>query len=371
MKTALVHDWLVGLGGAERVICSILEEYPSPIYTLLKSKKFLETHSLNRYKIQTSFIQLLPFPLSLYRNYLPLFPFAIERFNLRKYDLIISSSHAVAKGIKVFPHQLHICYCHTPIRYAWDLQDEYLSQINPIKASFAKPILCYLRNWDKQTSDRVNYFIANSQYVAERIERHYHRKATVIYPPVTTTFSEYQLPKQDFYITVSRLVPYKKIDLIVEAFNQMPEKKIYIIGEGPLKEELERIAKPNVKFLGFCKDSEVKKYLTQAKAFIFAAEEDFGIVAVEAQAAGTPVIAYGKGGVLETVIPYKTGIFFDEQTVEKLKEAVKLSETMEFNPENLKFNAERFSENRFRQEIKKFIEEKWKVFCEDRYSCRG
>ncbi len=370
MKTALIHDWLITSGGAEKVLGAIFSIFPSSIYTLVKREGFFENSSFAQATIFTSFIQKLPFAAQSHRNYLPFFPSAIESFDLSDYDVLLSSSHAVAKGIKVNEGQLHICYCHTPMRYAWDLERQYLSHLSGIKEWLAKRVLSYLRKWDVGNLDGVHYFIANSHYIAERIKRIYGRDATVIYPPVPTEQFEFQSDKEDFYLTMSRLVPYKRVDLIVEAFSQMPSKKLVVIGDGPEMENIKKLAGKNIELLGFQPDRAVREYLSRAKAFVFAAEEDFGIAPVEAQASGTPVIAFGRGGILETVIEGETGVFFEEQTAAGLTEAVVKFEEMKFDPMRIRQNAERFSETRFKREFKQFVEEKWEDFCENHHTCR-
>jgi len=369
MKTALVHDWLVSLGGAEKVLDAMYSIYPSSIYTLIKREEVLKKTVFADANIVTSFIQKLPLATQSHRNYLPFFPLAIQRFQLGDFDVILSSSHAVAKGVKVKEGQLHICYCHTPMRYAWDLQDEYLSQLSGIKESIAKWTLAYLRKWDAGNLN-VHHFIANSHYVAERIKRIYGRQATVIYPPVQTELFDFQSDKEDFYLTVSRLVPYKRVDLIVEAFSQMPSKRLYVIGDGPEMGKIKKMAGKNVELLGFQPDDLLRSYLSRARAFVFAAEEDFGIAPVEAQASGTPVIAYGKGGVIESVIENQTGLFFKEQTPSSLIEAVDRFEKMEFDPEVIRQSALRFDEALFKKKFRQFVEDKWEDFCENYHSGR-
>lgn len=296
-------------------------------------------------------------------------PLAIEQLDLRKYDLVISNSHCVAKGVITGPNQLHISYVHSPIRYAWDLQQQYLEEANlqyGLEGWIAKIILHYMRLWDNRTANNVDYFISNSKYIAKRIQKCYRRTAEVIYPPVAVHDFTLCLQKEDYYLTASRMVPYKKIDLIVEAFSKMPDKKLVVIGDGPQFEKVKSKAKnfENIVLLGYQPFEVLKEKMQKAKAFVFAAEEDFGIVPVEAQACGTPVIAYGKGGALETVINYDkenpTGIFFKEQTADSIVNAVKIFEkniTL-FKPENCRKNAERFSEARFRNEFKQFMENK-------------
>jgi glycosyltransferase involved in cell wall biosynthesis len=368
MKTAIIHDWLVTLAGAEKVLEAIYELYPAPIFTLVTDRKKLKGTNFEKAKIFTSFIQKLPGARKKYRNYLPFFPLAIEQFELSDYHVIISSSSCVAKGVLTKADQLHICYCHTPMRYAWDLYHEYLreSGLNKkkIKGCIAKLILHYIRLWDHSTLNRVDYFIANSNWVARRIKKIYAREATVIYPPTDVSKFKLYSDKENFYLTASRMVPYKRIDLIVEAFSKMPQKKLVVIGNGPDFKKIKSKAGKNIELLGYQPFEVLKDYMQRAKAFIFAAEEDFGITPVEAQACGTPVIAYGKGGVTESVIERKTGIFFKEQTDKSLVEAVKQFEKIEdsFDCKIIRQNAEKFSKERFKKEFKKFVDEKIKKF---------
>ena len=367
MKVALVHEWLVNIGGSEKVLEAIYEIYTAPIFTLVADKKILKGSSLEKAEIFTSFIQKFPKATKKYRNYLVFFPLAIEQFDLTNYDVIISSNTCVAKGVLTKADQLHICYCHTPARYAWDLYHEYLKSTGlnrGLKGFIAKLIFHYIRLWDYSTSNRVDYFIANSKYVAKRIKKIYQRDATVIYPPVDVNKFEVCTKKENFYLTVSRMVPYKKIDLIVEAFSEMPDKKLVVIGDGPDFKKIKSKTSKNVELLGYQPFEVLKNYMQKAKAFIFAAEEDFGIVPVEAQACGTPVIAYGKGGVLETVIENKTGIFFKEQSVEALIQAIKEFEKKEniFDPYEIRKNAEKFKKERFKKEFKNFVNDKIEKF---------
>jgi glycosyltransferase involved in cell wall biosynthesis len=356
VKTALVHDWLVTRGGAENVLEEIWNLYPSPIFTLLHNQIMPEK------EIHPSFLQKIPGARHLHRYFLPLFASAIESFNLRNFDLILSSSHAVAKGIKKHQDQLHLCYCHTPMRYAWDLQDHYLQHLKPVQRFGAKAVLRRLQQWDQRTTSRVDHFIANSSFVASRIARIYNRPATVIYPPVSTEKFYISEKKDDFYITLSRLVPYKRVDLIIEAFKRLPHRQLIVIGDGPEKGKLQNMAPPNVHIKSALSDAEVASHLSLARGFIFAAEEDFGIAPVEAQASGTPVIAYGRGGALESVVSGKTGLFFNEQTVESLVEAVQGFEGLKFSATEIKSHAEKFSVGRFRREFHDFVESKWGEF---------
>ncbi|ADU96642.1 glycosyl transferase group 1 [Thermovibrio ammonificans HB-1] len=362
LNLAFVHDWLVTLAGAERVLAALYELYEAPIYTLVVDKDNLKGSLFENANIHTSFIQSLPFGKRKYRLYLPLFPLAIEQFDLFDYDIIISSSHAVAKGVLTGPEQLHICYCHTPIRYAWDLYFSYMREgglESGLRGTIAKFILHYIRLWDASTANRVDYFIANSNYVRRRIWRVYRRKAEVIYPPVDVDKFSMVSEKEDFYLTASRLVPYKKIDIIVKAFAlpSLRDRKLIVIGDGPDMKKIKKMATPNVEILGYQSFEKLKYYLEKARAFIFAAEEDFGILPVEAQACGTPVIAYGKGGVLETVIEGKTGLYFYRQTPEDIAKAVAKFESIQdsFDPLEIRKHAEMFSKERFKKEFSDFI----------------
>jgi len=367
MKIALVHDWIMTIGGAEKVLEVIYNLYPAPIFTLVTNKDKLRGSVFEKAEIFTSFIQKLPKVEKKYRNYLLFFPLAIEQFDLSEYDLIISSSTCTAKGVLIRADQLHICYCHTPVRYAWDLYHQYLDEAGlskGIKGLVAKLILHYIRIWDFVTASRVNYFVTNSKYIARRIKKIYGRDSVVIYPPVDIDKFEVCTRKEDFYLTVSRMVPYKKVDLIVEAFSKMPDKRLIVIGDGPDFEKIKRKAGKNVELLGYQPFEVLKNCMQRAKAFIFSAEEDFGIVPVEAQACGTPIIAYGKGGATETVIEGQTGLFFKEQSVGSLIEAVRKFETMEdkFDSGIIRKNAEKFSKERFKREFKEFVDRKIEEF---------
>lgn len=359
MKIAIIHDWLTTYAGAEKVLEQLLQLYPSAdIFTIVDFLPLKERTFLNGHKITTSFIQKLPFAKTKYRSYLPFMPIAIEQFDLSSYDLIISSSHAVAKGVITGPNQKHICYIHSPMRYAWDLQHQYLKESGldkGMKGWLAKYCLHNMRLWDLRTSNSVDHFIANSQYIAKRVWKVYRRESFVIYPPVDTDGFDLFEEKEDFYLTASRMVPYKKIDLIVEAFSAMPDKKLIVIGDGPDMATIKAKAGTNIVLLGHQPFSVLKEHMQKAKAFVFAAEEDFGIMPVEAQACGTPIIAFGRGGATETVVQNTTGVFFNEQTTESLTEAVQYFETLSFESERIRENSLRFSRRRFLQEIKDFM----------------
>lgn len=365
MKKALISDWYYVNGGAEKVIHSINSIWDNFDHFALidflndEDRKFI----LNGKKAKTSFIQKLPTVKKNHRKFLQLFPIAIEQFDLRDYDLIISSSSAVAKGIKTNKNQLHICYCHSPMRYAWDLREQYLKDAGlnkGLKGLYAKSVLDKIQKWDLSNSDNVDFFIANSKHIAERIKKIYNRESTVIYPPVDVDFFSLEEIKEDYYFTASRLVPYKKTQLIVEAFNELPHLKLIVAGDGPELEKLQKTAQNNIQFVGYIENKKLRSLMQKAKAFVFAAEEDFGIIPVEAQACGTPVIALAKGGTLETVIENKTGIFFVEQSAEKIKEAVLNFETKNFDPQIIREHAVTFSKQRFEKEIKEFVGTKYK-----------
>lgn len=365
MKVALIHDWLIAMGGAEKVLESLIKMYPADIFTLVKNTKNLKGTPFEELKVKTSFIQKLPKAEKKYRNYLPLFPLAIEQFDLSEYDLVISSSHSTAKGVLTHADQMHICYCHTPMRYAWDLYQQYLREArlkSGLKGVMAKFFLHYLRIWDAHSSARVNAYLANSHYVARRIKQLYNQDAEVVYPPVDLNFYTLEEEKEEFYLTISRMVPYKKMDLIVETFAAMPDKKLLVIGEGPDEEKIKAKAKKNIEFLPYQEKEVLKKYLQKAKGFVFASIEDFGILPVEAQGCGTPVLALGKGGALETVQENETGIFFSEQTVASLMEGIKKFEKKVFDPQKIRTHAESFCEEVFQEKFQASIRAKYEAF---------
>lgn len=366
MKVAIVCDWLVTLGGAEKVLSELIACFPTAdLFAVVDFFDSEQRKTIANKTVTTTFIQKLPFAKSKYRNYLPLMPLAIEQLDLSRYDLIISSSHAVAKGVITGPNQTHISYVHSPMRYAWDLQHQYLRESGLDKKPsglLARYFLHKLRLWDLRSSSGVDHFIANSKYIARRIQKTYRREAEVIYPPVDLSkFTPFH-DKENFYLTASRFVPYKRIDLIVESFQFMSDKKLIIIGDGPDFAKVKAKAGKNVELLGYQPNDILINYMQRAKAFIFAAEEDFGILPLEAQACGTPVIAFGKGGALETVRGLDhakpTGLFFQEQTADAICQAIKLFEANQdsFQPENCVKNAKRFSPEQFREGINRIVD---------------
>lgn len=378
ISKALVHENYYTYGGAEKVVESLTDIDPTwDHYSLTEhSSASMISKVLKGRKPKTSFIQSLPFSKSKFRHYFPLFPYAIESFDLRKYDLILSSSASVAKGCLVHSDQLHICYMHSPVRYAWDLYFQYLDTSglrHGIKGTIAKIALHHLRNWDIVSSMRPDVLIANSKYIAKRIQKVYRRQAKVIYPPVDTSKFQPSDKKSDYYVTSSRFVPYKKIDLIAEAFSSMG-KKLVIIGDGPDKEKIKKKSSKVIEFAGYLPDQEMQSVIANARAYVFAACEDFGIAPVEAQACGIPVIAYGVGGASEsirgilpnnTVNPsFHTGVFFQEQTVSSIVNSVSCFESQEssFLKDTIIANANRFSKHQFELEISSYVSEVYADF---------
>jgi glycosyltransferase involved in cell wall biosynthesis len=360
MKVAIVHDWLTGMRGGEKVLESLCELFPqATIFTLIHIKGTLSP-TIEKMDIKTSFLQNMPLVRRYYRYYLPLMPKAVESFDLSAFDLVISSSHCVAKGAKTKGR--HICYCHTPMRYIWEMYDQYF--VNKRTSFFTKHIMGllrpYLRRWDVATAGRVNYFIANSENVRARILQHYKREASVIYPPVDTELFTPIDEEGNYYLIVSAFAPYKRVDLAIEAFNVLG-LPLKVIGSGPEETRLKKMAGPNIEFLGWKSDLELKDYYARCKAFIFPTEEDFGITPLEAQAAGRPVIAYKKGGALETVIEDVTGVFFEKQTVDSLIGAIHRFNTMSFDKSKIRKQAEKFDQKTFKEKLKMFVDEKTKT----------
>lgn len=361
MKTAVVHEWLSTFAGSERVLEQILLQYPeSDLFATVDFLKAEERAFLHGHIPNTTFIQKLPFSRRYFRNYLPLMPMAIEQHDLSEYELIISSNHACSKGVITRPDQLHVCYMHSPARYAWDLQEQYLKQIGRrrgLGSFLIRAAMHYLRVWDRVSADRVDLFLANSAFIASRIRKYYRRRSTVVHPPVDTDRFQLCNNKENYYLAAGRLAPYKRTDLIVEAFStQMKTRRLIVVGDGPEMERIKRIAGPNVEILGHQSDHMLIDLIQRARACIFAAIEDFGIATVEAQACGTPVIALGRGGALEIVVPGRTGVLFSDQTVAAIVTAVSELESRTFVPEILRNNAERFHPRRFKSRLASVID---------------
>lgn len=358
MKVAIIHDWLTGMRGGEKCLEVFCELFPEATVFTLIHKKGSVCSTIEKMKIETSFIQNIPNAQSSYRNYLPIFPKAIESFNLKGFDLILSSSHCVAKGAKAPDGALHICYCYTPMRYAWSFFDDYFGNENILKRFFIKQIIKYLKRWDLKSNEKVDFFIGISDNIKKRINNIYKREADVIYPPVDIKRFKFSSEIENFYLIVSALVPYKRIDLAIETFNKLG-KKLLIIGTGNCEKDLKKEAASNIQFLGWLSDEEIADYYAKCRALIFPGEEDFGIVPVEVQAAGRPVIAFASGGALETVNS-NTGVFFNNQTTDSLIKAIEFFEKNEskFKPEVLRKNAARFDRDVFKKRIKDYIEDK-------------
>ena len=357
MKVALVHDWLVSRGGAENVLYDIHTLFPkAPIYTLVYDAKRAPEWT-RECDIRTTGIQNIPLSTKLYKNMLSFMPKAWESLDLMEYDLIISSCSSCAKGVLTRPDAIHICYCHTPIRYIWDMYYEYMKSSGLIKSLAMKMVIPKLRLWDYLATQRVDFFVSNSAYVSQRIKKYYRRDSKVIYPGCH--INEYPLAMQDggYYLIVSRFVHYKRIDLAVMACNKLG-KRLIIVGKGDEEKKLKKIAGPTVEFKGFLSDTEIANLYLNAKAFIFPGDEDFGITPVEAQSAGVPVLAYGHGGALETVLDGKTGLFFKEQTVDSLVECISRFEEkgVLFNKEEIRKESIKFSTERFLREFKDYVD---------------
>lgn len=362
MRVALVHDWLTGMRGGEKCLEVLCELFPhAEIYTLLHIPKSVSP-VIEALKIETSFIQRAPFSRGQYRKYLPLFPMAIERFSFEQHDVIISTSHCVAKGAVPRRGALHICYCHTPMRYVWEAYDSYFGKgrAGSLTRLVMPPLARYLRAWDVKSSERVNHFIANSKNVQERIRRHYHRDSEVIYPPVDASRFESSTGNEGYFLIVSAFAPYKRVDLAIEAFNIIG-RRLVVIGDGQENRKLRNMANSNVEFVGWASQERLLQYYAGCSALIFPGEEDFGIVPLEAMAAGKPVIAYRKGGALETVIDTgdaRTGVFFKDQNVESLLEAIERFKGTTFDPHKIREHALKFDRSIFKTRMKDFLEKK-------------
>jgi glycosyltransferase involved in cell wall biosynthesis len=359
-KVALVHDWLTGQRGGEKVLEVFAEIFPdAPIYTLFHFPGS-QREDIEHRTIHTSFLQRMPFLRRKYRSYLLFFPLAVELFNLQDYDMIVSSSHCVAKGAIPRPDALHICYVHSPVRYAWN---QYFAYFDPDKLGllsrlFIPPAIHKLRLWDVSSSSRVDFFLANSETVAQRIYRYYRRTAEVMHPPVDTDFFQPGDSQMEYFLIVSALVPYKRIDLAVETFNRSGSP-LKIVGTGPEYKKLRKKAKKNIDFLGFLTPQDLLRVYQQAKALLVPCEEDFGINSLEAQACGVPVLAYSRGGATETVISGKTGLFFVELTAESLQDTLDKFQNITFNMSTIRANALRFSRNTFKEKTSGYFQQKW------------
>ncbi len=369
LRIAIVHEWITTYGGSEQVLEQLISLFPgADIYCVVNFLTSDQAPFLSGRLPRTSWIQKLPFARKHARKWIWLMPMAIEDFDLSSYDLIISSSHGVAKGVITGPSQLHICYCHTPIRYAWDMQHQYLRQAGlerGLKGAWAKVMLHYIRLWDLRTANGVDHFVANSHFVSKRIQKVYRRASSVVHPPVNVDAFGLECQKERYYLAASRLVPYKRMDLIVEAFSKMPERKLIVIGDGPEMARCRAKASPNVTLLGYQSFDSLRHWMQRAKAFLFAAEEDFGIIVVEAQACGTPVICLGRGGATDTVIPGETGLFFNEQSPEALCEAVEQFESgATFDPLVIRSNAKRFDRAQFRKNFLMVANQRWLEHCQ-------
>jgi glycosyltransferase involved in cell wall biosynthesis len=367
LKVAVVHEWFAAYAGSERVVEQMLHVFPqADVFAITDFLAPEDRAFLGGRTVTTTFIQRLPFARRLFRAYLPLMPIAIEQLDMRGYDLVISSSHAVAKGVITGPDQLHISYVHSPIRYAWDLQHQYLkeSRLNGLRGMLARLILHYIRMWDVRTAAGVDVFLTNSAYIGRRVRKVYGRESTVLPPPVDIEAFTFRREKGDYYLAAARMVPYKKMPVIVEAFARMPDKRLVVVGEGPDLDRCRKLATPNIELVGYMPFKKLREYMQGAKAFVFAAEEDFGITLVEAQACGTPVIAFGRGGAREIVHPLgssptPTGVFFDDQLPEAVIDAVTRFEKAveQIFPQACRNNAERFSLDQFRTSLSRLVDE--------------
>ncbi len=371
MKLAIVHDGLAtagGAGGAEAVLQVLHELFPeAPIYTTVFNPGRMPPE-FGQMDIRTSFVQKLPFAKTKYQLYLPLMPTAVEQFDLTEYDIVLSCNHSVAKGVITRPDTLHICYCYTPMRYAWEFYYQYLELENFSWAlkRLIPVFMNYIRQWDVLSSNRVDHYACISRTVSKRIQKHYRRESEVIFPPVDTSLFKLSDHISNYFLIVSRMVTYKRLDIAVDAFNQL-ELPLIIVGDGPERKRLEKKAKTNIKFLGRQPEQVVRDYYAECQAFIFTAEEDFGITAVEAQASGRPVIAYGKGGSLETIIDGTTGKLFHEQTAVALSRAVKAFDPKRFDPHKIRDHALNFDKKVFERKMQNFIKEKYLEHREDGY----
>ena len=377
MRVAIVHDWLYTIGGAEKVLAAMLRCFPdAALFCLFDFLTPAERKKIGYESSQVSFLQRLPGVRNHHRLFLPIMPLAIEQLDLAEYDVVISSSYAVAKGVLTGPDQLHLAYVHSPMRYAWDLQHQYLRESgleHGPRGLLTRFLLHRIRMWDVRTASGPDAYMANSRFIARRIRKIYGRDARVIHPPVKVPAAFRAVRKERHFMTASRLVPYKNVRCIVEAFRQLPAEQLIVVGEGPEADHLRAVAGPNVEFRGFVHDTELRRTMASARAFIFAAEEDFGIVPVEAQSEGTPVLALGRGGARETVRAggeAPTGLFFNRPEPEAVAEAVRsfILKEASFDPAACHRNAIRFSEKQFQDSFLGFVTEQYEAFCERLYS---
>ena len=365
-RVAIVHEWFTSMRGGEKCVEVLCELFPQATLFALVHKKGSVSSTIESMPIRTSFIQRLPFAERHYRHYLPLFPTAVEGFDMNEFDLVISSNHCVAKGVRTKPNTLHICYCHTPMRYVWDMYMEYFGRG---RAGVATRIgmrlfLDKLRRWDVRTASNPHCYIANSHNIGMKIQKIYNRTADVVYPPVNTSLFQLSHRQGTYFLIISAFAPYKRIDLAIEAFKRTGDTLI-IAGDGPDAKRLKKMAAPNIEFVGWQPDEQLKDLYAGCKAVVFPGEEDFGIVPVEAMACGKPVIAFAKGGALETIVDtpsLKTGIAFQEQTVDSLVEAIRSFREEEFKPEELRAYACRFDREVFKEKMREYVENKWKQF---------
>lgn len=357
MRVALIHYWLVTWRGGEHVLRAIADLYPNAdIFSHVVDPE-LAARRFPGHQFKPTFISRLPFAKRWYQKYLPLMPMALEQLDLREYDLVISSESGPAKGVIVAPGAFHVCYCHSPMRYAWDMYHDYRREASGLTRLMMVPTMHYMRNWDQLSAQRVDTFIANSTFVASRIQKYYRRPAEVIHPPVAVAEFDRVGKRGDFFLSVGQLVQYKRPDLLVAAFNQLGEPLV-IIGEGPMLSDLKRMARSNIRFLGRQSFETIKAHYAECRALVFPGIEDFGIVPVEAMAAGKPVIALGRGGVLDTVIDGETGLLFSEQTLNGVVTAVREFVRREgtFDAEKIRRHAKQFSVECFKAKFTKLIE---------------
>jgi len=359
LKVALIHDWLVSYGGAERVVEELAALFPdAPIFTSVYDEKSMGK-IFPASRIRSSYMQRIPGSKKFYRKMLSLMPRAFEEFDLSQYNLVLSSSSSCAKGVLTSSSTLHISYVHSPMRYAWDLYPEYLARAGALTRFAMRRQIPRIRQWDALSGQRADKLLANSCEVARRIKKVYGREATVLHPPVLTDFFTPKTDPErsdDYYLVVSRLVPYKRIDLAIEACKHLG-RKLIVIGDGPQERELKRLSGPTIRFTGRISDREIREYYRGCRAFLFPGFEDFGMTPVESQACGRPVVAYGKGGVLDSVIPGKTGIFFEQQTADSLMEGIKNLEEHDWSSKDIRSHALIFSRDSFHTKLKSFINE--------------